>query len=283
VDDGRLRGTDLDTQSPIRGKAGEVRETTPDAVHASWIATLAGSRHARGLLIAAVAGVFLAVVGAFGSGEAPFWPRLAFWVIALMTGGLGGVAVSALVDHGGWFDDRPVLQGSVIAVALTIPLTLAIWLLSSAFFHGVPHLAHLQYYVGPVFVVTCVMTALNYFTQRAPAETHAAPAGAAPPRFLERLPAKLRGAEIHAVEAQDHYLRLHTSKGQDLILMRLSDAVAELEGVEGAQVHRSWWVARDAVADARRGDGKATLTLAGGVQVPVSRAYARALREAGWF
>jgi DNA-binding LytR/AlgR family response regulator len=133
-----------------------------------------------------------------------------------------------------------------------------------------------------VFIVTCTMTALNYLAQREPPETHASPSGAAPPRFLERLPVKLRGAEIFAVEAEDHYLRLHTSKGQDLILMRMSDAVAELEGLEGAQVHRSWWVAKAAVADARRGDGRATLTLKDGAQVPVSRAYAKALRASGW-
>jgi DNA-binding LytR/AlgR family response regulator len=85
------------------------------------------------------------------------------------------------------------------------------------------------------------------------------------------------------VEAEDHYLRLHTSRGQDLILMRLSDAVAELEGIEGAQTHRSWWVAKAAVEAARRGDGRATLQVKGGVEAPVSRAYAKALREAGWF
>jgi DNA-binding LytR/AlgR family response regulator len=111
------------------------------------------------------------------------------------------------------------------------------------------------------------------------AETHA---GAAPPKFLDRLPLKLRGAEIWAVEAEDHYLRLHTSKGQDLILMRLADAVTELEGIEGARVHRSWWVARDAITDARRGDGRATLTLKDGAEVPVSRTYAGLLRERGW-
>ena len=88
---------------------------------------------------------------------------------------------------------------------------------------------------------------------------------------------------MHAVEAEDHYLRLHTSRGQDLILMRLSDAIAELEGIEGAQTHRSWWVAKGAVEDARRGDGRAVLSLKGGVEAPVSRAYAKALREAGWF
>ena len=107
-------------------------------------------------------------------------------------------------------------------------------------------------------------------------------ASATPPKFLDRLPLKLRGGEIWAVEAEDHYLRLHTSKGQDLILMRLADAVAELDGIEGLQVHRSWWVARDAVADIARGDGRATLTLQDGSQVPVSRTYAKVLREKGW-
>jgi DNA-binding LytR/AlgR family response regulator len=64
--------------------------------------------------------------------------------------------------------------------------------------------------------------------------------------------------------------------------MRLSDAIAELEGIEGAQVHRSWWVARNAIADIARTDGRATLTLQDGSQVPVSRTYAKLLREAGW-
>jgi len=127
------------------------------------------------------------------------------------------------------------------------------------------------------------MTALMTLATRRPIETHAGPPEAPPPRFLERLPVKLRGGEIYAVEAEDHYLRLHTSKGQDLILLRLSDAVAELEGIEGAQTHRSWWVAKAAVRDAKRGDGRATLTLKSGVEAPVSRAYAKALREAGWY
>ena len=107
-------------------------------------------------------------------------------------------------------------------------------------------------------------------------------AGLQPAKFLQRLPLKLRGGEIWAVEAEDHYLRLHTSKGQDLILMRLSDAIDELQGIEGAQVHRSWWVAREAITEAVRGDGRATLTLKDGADVPVSRTYARLLRERRW-
>lgn len=222
-------------------------------------------------------------VGAFGSGEAPLGIRFLYWLTVMEAGALTGLLVAELVDRGGWFDDRPALQGSIIAVSMTVPLTLLIWLITTKFFDRQAHLQDVKFYFGPVFVVTCMMTALNYFTQRAPAETHAAPAGAEPARFLDRLPRKLKGAELYAVEAEDHYLRLHTSKGEDLILMRLSDAVAELEGLEGAQVHRSWWVAKSAVAAARRGDGKATLTLTNGAAAPVSRAYAKALRNAGWF
>jgi DNA-binding LytR/AlgR family response regulator len=56
-----------------------------------------------------------------------------------------------------------------------------------------------------------------------------------------------------------------------------------LDGLEGAQTHRSWWVAKAAVRAVERGDGRASLTLDGGITAPVSRRYARALREAGWY
>ena len=115
-----------------------------------------------------------------------------------------------------------------------------------------------------------------------PRETHAA-TGDAPPRFVDRLPLKLKGAEIYAVSAEDHYLRIHTDRGSDLILMRLADAVGELEGLEGAQTHRSWWVAKSAVVEVKRGNGRATLTLSNGLQAPVSRRFSAELREDGWY
>ena len=62
--------------------------------------------------------------------------------------------------------------------------------------------------------------------------------------------------------------------------MRLNDAIAELDGVEGMRVHRSWWVAMDAVTGTlRRGRGTALL-LSNGTEVPVSRSYADAVRSA---
>ena len=172
----------------------------------------------------------------------------------------------------------------MIAASVATPLTLVIlgWV---ALVRHVPlTLALVGNILPSAFGSSLVMTALAFLVRRQqPTQTHAAPPSAPPPKFLARLPPQLAGAEIFAVEAEDHYLRLHTSLGQDLILMRLVDAIAELEGVEGAQTHRSWWVARAAITSAERLDGRATLTLKDGAEVPVSRGFAKKLRSAGWF
>jgi DNA-binding LytR/AlgR family response regulator len=68
-----------------------------------------------------------------------------------------------------------------------------------------------------------------------------------------------------------------------MILMRLNDAVAELDGIAGAQTHRSWWVARAAVLSATRSGGRVNLTLKNGITAPVSRPNVAPLRADGWF
>src|SRR6185295_4127578 len=133
---------------------------------------------------------------------------------------------------------------------------------------------------------SAAMTAIMMLVSRPGRMTHASPATDTPPpapRFFERLPPKLKGGVVYAIQAEDHYLRLHTSKGSDLILMRLTDAIAELDGIEGAQTHRSWWVAKDAVESTKRDGDRVTLVLKGGAEAPVSRPNIRPLREAGWF
>lgn len=241
-------------------------------------------RHLRGMLLALAVGVFLALTGAFDTLGISLAGRLFYWLLQMGIGGAVGVGISIFIERAAWMEDKPLRQGALIVLLLATPLVFVVWFLTTVFFgHGDLDWARLPAFILPVFIVTIAMTGLNYLVQREPPQTHAAPPEAAPPRFLDRLPPKLRGSELFAVEAEDHYLRLHTSKGQDLILMRLSDAVAELEGIEGAQTHRSWWVAKAAVTEARRGDGRATMTLRDGSVAPVSRAYAKALREAGWF
>ena len=238
---------------------------------------------ARLLAMTSVVAVILAISGGFGSSGLTIVPRAAYWFGLCTLGAVtGNVAARLFPDR--WFEHRPWLVWISIAGCIMLAMTPAVAVTNALLRHRPLSLEIVGDVLPGVIVTTSGMTALASLVRRQhPVETHAAAAGAEPSKFLSRLPANLRGADVWAVEAQDHYLRLHTSKGRDLILMRLSDAVVELEGLEGARTHRSWWVARAAVTGVERADGRATLTLVDGAEAPVSRAYVKALREAGWF
>jgi DNA-binding LytR/AlgR family response regulator len=238
----------------------------------------------RILLAVGVVGVILAISGAFGNGGMSIAGRLAYWQALVFVGFVLGRIGGSIVVPRPWFETRPMVAACLMTLIIGLPMTL-VTTFASAWVAGRPvSLARLLDVFPSTLATTAALVALAFMVQhRASAKTHLSPIGAPPPRFLARLPAKLAGANLWAVEAQDHYLRLHTSKGEDLILMRLADALVELEGIEGARTHRSWWVARDAVKGVERAEGRATLTLASGVEAPVSRAYVKTLREAGWF
>jgi len=238
---------------------------------------------ARGMGVTAAAGTFLAFVNAFGFDGTTVGQRLLYWIPLMMLGGVMGTFVARRVFGAAWFANRPWLASLVVALLLTVPLTVVVWAATTAMFGRPWQPGTMLYFVFPVAMVSIAMTGIGYVSDRRPRETHAAPAGAPPARFLERIPMKLKGAELYAVEAEDHYLRIHTERGSDLILMRLSDAVTELEGIEGAQTHRSWWVAKGAVVEVERGDGRATFVLKDGARAPVSRTFARVLRAEGWY
>ncbi|MFM8939341.1 MAG: LytTR family DNA-binding domain-containing protein [Phenylobacterium sp.] len=228
-------------------------------------------------------GAFLGFVGAFGLEAFPLVWRLAYLVpIAVVTGiiGLVGYRVALQLAPGSNRWVRAILGGLLVFV----PAGVVVWLTASLLPGEVLRAAQLPGYLGTSLIVSVAMSLLAVAVIPLPRDlSDPAKALPGPPlRFLERLPVRLRGAEIWAIEAEDHYLRFHTSAGQDLILLRMADAVAELEGQEGMQVHRSWWVARSAIVDARRSDGRATLTLKNGVEAPVSRTYAAELRRRGW-
>lgn len=239
---------------------------------------------ARNLGVAGAAGAFLALVGAMGTSDAPIAIRFAYWIPLMMVGALAGHVLSGVISRLAPARANRWVFGALLALTLAAPFTLLVWGYTNIVFGlGLP-VAALPALFGAVLLISAAMTAIMMLANQPGRVTHAASASAGPAvKFLERLPPKLKGAQIYAVSAEDHYLRLHTSKGSDLILMRLSDAISELEGLEGAQAHRSWWVARDAVESVRREGDRVTFLLKGGVEAPVSRPNVRPLREAGWF
>ena len=95
------------------------------------------------------------------------------------------------------------------------------------------------------------------------------PEPAPEPRLVQRLDPGLRGP-ILSISVRDHYVDVMTGHGTASLLMRFGDAIAEA-GVAGAQVHRSHWVAWDAIDTVEREGAKLFLRLKPGMRVPVSK------------
>ena len=99
--------------------------------------------------------------------------------------------------------------------------------------------------------------------------------------FLDRLPGAWADRLV-ALEMEDHYVRAHGPGTSALILLRMRDAEAELAGIDGMRIHRSWWVARSAVEKVLRDGRGYKLRLTNGLDAPVARDRIVALKAAGW-
>jgi hypothetical protein len=285
-----MAGGPVGRQWGMREWTASMREETETAVHASRTAGAAPPQR-TGLIVAIVGALLMALTQALGTGAVELPARLGYWLGIMITGHFIGTGVTAAVWQWRRFEDRPWIEGSIVALAISFPMTGVVLAASMIVFGiSVPGGITLVNFYLIVLALTAVVTALSYALgrpaaarERAAPSLPPAPAQPARPRLADRLPPALRDAPILALEAEDHYIRVHTPAGSELLLIRMGDAVAEMDGVEGARTHRSWWVRRSAVTAAERADGRATLTLAGGLQVLVSRNGVRELQAAGWF
>ena len=94
----------------------------------------------------------------------------------------------------------------------------------------------------------------------------------AAPAILRRLPPTKRGRLIR-ISVRDNYVDVVTDRGRSLVLMRLTDAIAETQPEPGLRVHRSHWVSFHGVVGCVRGNGRLFLLARDGTRVPVSRSY----------
>ena len=246
----------------------------------------AARRWAIDLVLLALIGLLMGFLGPFGSDRTPIGLRYVYWMICMVGGGLIGIAGDEALRRrvsGPW---RRVAAASVLmtpAVALLV-LSTEHRLLGGPF--GWPGYLRLLWQVFPILLAVMVVRAFVWRRSPARIETRtivAPPLPEAEAAFRRRLSARRRMARLIAVEAHDHYLKVHTDAGAELITLRFADALNELSRAHGWRVHRSWWVAADAVEGVRWRKGVGELHLLGGLTAPVSRTHAPALKEAGWF
>lgn len=147
--------------------------------------------------------------------------------------------------------------------------------------------------VDPSFIPTllasiwliCIAVSWLYFvvslgeSKAQPVEVRGVESGVPP--LNRQLPATFRDAEIVAIQADDHYVQIHTNKGVHMHYMRLRDAIELMSGTPGVRVHRSWWVNESAISRVRREGGNWRLDTEYASDISVSRSGLAQLKALG--
>jgi hypothetical protein len=188
-------------------------------------------RWAIDLAMLAAIGLLMGFLAPFASERAPVARRYLHWMICMVGGGVIGIVIDDLLARRMTASWRRVVA---VAALMTPPVTLLVLAtehtLSGAPFDW-PVYGWLFRQVGPIVLAMMAVRALVWRRVPARIETRtvvAAPLPDAEAAFRRRLSARRRQARLIAVEAHDHYLKVHTDAGDELITLRFSDALAEL-------------------------------------------------------
>ena len=256
------------------------------------------------IFIIAAIGALLGLLGPFGTYAMPVAMRLAYWIGFIL---VGYVIYRPVQTVAIWLADAteiPVWTTLLFAAAMAaIPLTAVVGFALAGMRLETDYLgsAFGPLYLQVLGIGLAIQAGMWLLFNRQPPNNDLAPAQAEVPPppipldineiplpeaptapFFDRLSPAL-GTNLVCLEMQDHYVKAHTLTGSEMLLMRMRDAIAELDGVEGEQVHRSWWVARDQVRAIRREGRNMKLELANGLLAPVARNRQEKLRSQGWF
>lgn len=233
--------------------------------------------------------IFFAFAGPFGSFSGlSVGGRLLFWVPVFVGAFLTFAVIHAIVTKGLHVKDR-------------LRRKLMIYLLFCAFFSP-PLYAFMIF--GPVswvepdvsfaalslWVLLTAGTCMAAFTlisrgvrvTQPPALPAPKEIAETPPRLFRRFENVSDAVSVTWLTVNDHYVVVGLSDGSEQrLLMRFSDAVAEMDDTAGFITHRSHWVSQDHILGTVLEGRREMLVLTTDVRVPVSRTYRPVLVAAG--
>ncbi|MDO9370557.1 MAG: LytTR family DNA-binding domain-containing protein [Sphingopyxis sp.] len=243
------------------------------------------------ILVMVALGLLVGLLGPFGTFAAPPAQRMLSWVIWLLAGYAffrpTGVVAGWLCEATG----LPHLAGKLLALVVAcVPLTLIVTMMAMRMSFGDalrwPGFWTMYLYIWVIAVVASITMAAIFGRRGHLAVAPEPPAPSGPMRPAEpaapALPLPPGFGPVRALKGEDHYVRIIGERSEEMVLMRMRDAIDRLGNDDGLRVHRSWWVARDAVASVRRDGRTAIIMLTGGREVPVARDMMPQLRTAGW-
>ncbi len=220
------------------------------------------------------------VTGPFGTDlSMPMAVRFFYWLSAQFAGWVTAIVFSVLADA----LLKPVMRHALTrmmtgAVVAALPIGLWIGFIDWGFLGRMPTTATIFANTAVALPLSSLFCILSYMTLHRDLEAIPRNVSDTSPPLLARLKPENRGA-ILRLSAEDHYTRIVTSRGQELLLLRFSDAIKEVGDTNGLQIHRSHWVADAYVAELRRTNGGLSLLTRDGTLLPISRASQKSTRE----
>lgn len=243
------------------------------------------------LRIYMVAALFSAILGPFNTYvDYEFIPRLGFWSFHMVAAWLNSAWTLQALSRSRWMCRFSIfVQIGVIAATSAVFMTYILKALLVFFAQPLDPIPNdLMIYVQTFFGYYLILSIEHLYQLRLQVAT----AAKLPPQTevseqpLEEqgdgitqiqaypwVPARIRAGRLISVSMQDHYAEITTTKGRELILMRLSDVIKQVAPEEGIQVHRSHWVARDFMKELHKEQRKYRLELTTGDSVAVSASF----------
>jgi hypothetical protein len=229
-------------------------------------------------IISLTVALVMAVTGAFNTSALPVAQRLGFWLLLFAWNSLKWQTWFAFTVRRPEDWGRAAIVGGVV---LNVPLPFEIGIVLAIV--GIDAaLSAPDIWLRAALISAAVFPAMwlisHFVTHRVAVRPAAPPA---PGGLLDR--ARVVSEALTAIEAEDQYCRVRRSDGSAaLIHYRFGDALGEVAGLDGAQVHRGAWVAASAVTGAAREGRRWHLRLADGSKIAVSAPYLAEVRARGW-
>ena len=223
-----------------------------------------------------------ALAGPFGTyNSQPFILRLGYWALVIGVSVPIGATIRVLWqqflgDKLEWVEDL------VVVVTLTVVFGPMLVLLNLWMILHTDH-PDLDWRLSVVatFFIGAAIVGIGRLIRSSTEDSGSAETSQQRDRLLERINAP-EGVRLAKVSSDNHHIKIRTDdNAEHRILMRLRDAVTEIDVEDGIWVHRSHWVAFQQIRSIEIVNGKEVVKMRYGCDVPIGPKYRSKLIERG--
>ena len=192
-----------------------------------------------GMITMLIGACVLTILAPFETASIPFATRGIYWVCMVYVGGVFIMPVQVFAIRLADRTALPALPSLAIAAALAaVPATLGVSAVDNLMRPPPQPPGYLPVLWMQVTAIGFVIGALAHAHSILPVGSKVA---AGPSALVRRLDPDL-GTDLISMSMQDHYIDVTTARGSQLLLMRMTDAIAETPPTNGLRIHRSHWV-----------------------------------------